>query len=653
MVVKLRFSHLCSCHHCLWMVLVWLFPVQAIAQESDTAEKFARLAVKAFDEFQSFPLVLGMTVQIESSLTQAQLDAQIQEQLDGIDTAIAVHATNADLVARLRVARNSSIPSWTAQIKANALKSVIYSWQIAGPVYGGDRHCEFRVKIGSAESYSNPVSLLARVLSPGVVESVFYDSQIRTALITRSPASSGIPDPALFGRLPIEFTEGDMETLYEFSVIEDRTPMPEDIDLLISVRKRSSDQVGEFARLGIADVQSHYVCPFVEYLDSSGRVSRQVIASDYFQLGESGPPFPEKWVSKTFEPEDGSTKHVIGVQMDRSVCRVDDQIMMVPLFLSLPNGTEISVPESNGSSFKTLTTNCDVRIAIDDLRKLESLSCIGPTKVVSPVQVTSVEARTSPLVAALTAFATLFAVLVFLGRRKRRANSSSAEVGLLLLVANVWVVGCDSSAAPVERSASVISVTPNGIEMGTVAAGQVVPFRFVVANNSKNKSHAIELRVGCGCTNVTPQTFELQPGREQEVEGDVSTHGRSGSFQSAVIICVRDGKETVKTIDLEMSATIQNSVYCLPSRVFGIIGPDGTMSGSTKLCFPSEMSGRLRCRLNGIDGSVSLQPSEDDNCLLVSISGVACSTAPEHRITIEVLLRDQPIPMLSVPVLIQ
>ncbi len=641
-------------------VLVFVMASSASgAQEPPSAAELIAAAAKESQEFQKYALELALDANIKSPVTEEIIESEVKRIQEITDRLIEEHAGNEDFVNRLRAARESSVPAMREQIIANKQRSLNCVWRTTGPIFGGDRLCEFRVKKTGTASWSTATSLLYRTIDERVSESIFYDASSRTAAVARSPVAAGIPEPVLFGRLPIQFAGSDPKQNYRYSFEEpagDGESVSAPQRRTVAVWTGTGNMERLVARLGIEQVGSAYMCPVVEYFTENKELSFRAVASEFFELGTGKVPFPGVWQSESVLVQGTVGTHRSDVQFDRSACRILDDDQSVVLQLAVPAGTTIVDSGKESASKGNLTTTCEVLVGIDDLRTLESLPCIGRSAVASkPDSTTEVSSPFRRIIVAanLTAVVLLLTALFLRRRRRKAASVNMTAIALFAGISVGLFQGCGPSVSvnSTIENTSEIAIDPGTIDLGSVAAGTVVPFRFTVVNNSDKRAEDVRLNAGCGCTQVSPGEFVLPPGGLKIVEGKVSTHGRDGNFQSVISASIERAGRPRESAEIALKARVNDQVFSIPSRILTTKSNDSAVVGRCRLYYPSEWVGRVECKLDGMEGLVEITPCEIPGVFDVFFSA-HFRDLPVSRVSLQMFVEGQTEPVLRIPVLI-
>ncbi len=650
-------ADMCYLKHLLICVVFVGECVPAIQAQETTTINLVQSVAQESAQFQRCDLQLTMTALVAANPpTMDEISRRIVSIQESIDQSIAEHSTNSEHVERLRKARTEGVASWTEQIKANSAQSILFSWRISGPLFGGDRLVEFRIRRGSEEKYSAPTTLLSRTLDEHRARNFFYESSNRTAVASANKIMAGIEDPALFGRLPVALAE---ISAYELELEERASGDDSVIDSSTQFVAMYSTVKGErvkVARVGIAVIDSHYVCPLIEMIDKASNSVHRRIAWDYFKCAGDGLLYPGKWRSEAGIRTRPEQFVKTDITVDQTASRISSTASPVALKLSLPAGTGVISTGVPGQSDVSYTTKCELLVGIDDLDRLGSMPCIEVAKAVvvsSPEEFRSSSRNVSRWVIVLNVVLAGIGLIFWRRWRKSSASKTTKTLTLLLPVAMLCGGGCSGSS----NELTTLSVNPETIDLGIVCAGQVLPLEFTISNPQNQSPLAVEIHAGCGCMEVSPTNFVLNPGENQTISGSISSHGKEGVFRSALTCVAREADGGSVSKDVFVEAQVNDTVFCLPNRL--VLASDGgdARLGTTVLHFPNEWAAKITCVLNHPDGMVTMINGTEissltGSCAAVSVTLPLQSIAPAG-LFLSVMLDGQRMPIIRIPVVME
>lgn len=82
-------------------------------------------------------------------------------------------------------------------------------------------------------------------------------------------------------------------------------------------------------------------------------------------------------------------------------------------------------------------------------------------------------------------------------------------------------------------------------DFGTITTGDVVTHNFVVKNTGEQKLDIEKVKASCGCTAVTPDKNELEPGDSTSIKVSFNSHGRRGVQKKYVYVYSNDPNHQV------------------------------------------------------------------------------------------------------------
>ena len=115
-----------------------------------------------------------------------------------------------------------------------------------------------------------------------------------------------------------------------------------------------------------------------------------------------------------------------------------------------------------------------------------------------------------------------------------------------------------------------IEFTEQSGHLGKMFSGNTSSFTFHFRNSGNQTLVIEEIKASCGCTQVTPSTRELPPGKTGEIIVVFDSHWFSGNVEKHVAVHTNDSRNPVVT--LALSAEVDPVIEITPRDVdFGII----------------------------------------------------------------------------------
>lgn len=110
------------------------------------------------------------------------------------------------------------------------------------------------------------------------------------------------------------------------------------------------------------------------------------------------------------------------------------------------------------------------------------------------------------------------------------------------------LVEAEKRDSDISKGASVLSMSQEEFDFGTVNEGDVVKTSFVVTNTGKSDLVIMDARVTCGCTVPTWPKEAIAPGQSAEVQVEFNTTGRPNKQTKTVTLITNteQGRELFK-----------------------------------------------------------------------------------------------------------
>ena len=89
---------------------------------------------------------------------------------------------------------------------------------------------------------------------------------------------------------------------------------------------------------------------------------------------------------------------------------------------------------------------------------------------------------------------------------------------LFLIVIAIGGYFFGNRTSTTERRRPLLEVTPESLDFGKVDATTDFPWKLRVTNVSSRTVQIADIRASCGCTQVTPSSFGMEPGESHDVE---------------------------------------------------------------------------------------------------------------------------------------
>ena len=107
-------------------------------------------------------------------------------------------------------------------------------------------------------------------------------------------------------------------------------------------------------------------------------------------------------------------------------------------------------------------------------------------------------------------YSSFFAALTF--------SLAFLAAALSLIVIAIGGYFFNNRASTTQRPRPLLEVTPESLDFGKVDATTDFPWKLRVTNVSSRTVQIADIRASCGCTQVTPSSFGMEPGESRDVE---------------------------------------------------------------------------------------------------------------------------------------
>ena len=103
-------------------------------------------------------------------------------------------------------------------------------------------------------------------------------------------------------------------------------------------------------------------------------------------------------------------------------------------------------------------------------------------------------------------------------RTLRLSSRTFLVAALSLIVIAIGGYFFNNRASTSQRPRPLLEVTPESLDFGKVDATTDFPWKLRVTNVSSRTVQIADIRASCGCTQVTPSSFGMEPGESHDVE---------------------------------------------------------------------------------------------------------------------------------------
>jgi len=324
---------------------------QAVEQSNLATISFAEIE---FDcEISSPP----MSPQQEAAIVRGQAEA-IQKQIDA-------YADNPQIQKIFEKALAANAKVMSAQVKASSNRKISGLFRMFGGGFGGDEIYEVRVQKGNTDPFE--LSLLQRRLDERTLLNISFDATSRLVQVTSSPATVGVSNPLLLGRIPVIFQDVLRDKRLECSF--DETYEKEVASEVCVAFQLQAEDDGLYGR-AIVDPSRGYICPLFEIGTEQGQVAMRSKCSGYFQVASTEHWFPRECFTEA-EMQDGIT--TTRYSFDPANVRLNEPLAKEIFSISVPAGAHVQY--QIGES-QYVTAVCGFDVGIDDLDNLLSHQCL-------------------------------------------------------------------------------------------------------------------------------------------------------------------------------------------------------------------------------------------------------------------------------------
>ena len=272
-----------------------------------------------------------------------------------------------ELAERYGKALKENTSNVTTQVIGNSEREIEGVYRSLGPVFGGDRFFEIRVRRLSEDIWSPTITLLSRLLDGDSQRSVTFDSEASFVDISAREASIGLVSPSDLGRLDSSFWE--IATRPDLDCAIDTTFSSEDSELVCITMKVDATDLLFFARL-VVDPSRGFVCNSIEYGPAEDDIRSTFTCSDFFKESNSGLWFPLNVVSENLGPK-GLT--VTNYEFKESSVRLNHSLPASIFCVDVPAGVTIHYGLGVPVDLKTF---CGFSFGIDELEGIPTHKCI-------------------------------------------------------------------------------------------------------------------------------------------------------------------------------------------------------------------------------------------------------------------------------------
>ncbi|MBA3313688.1 MAG: DUF1573 domain-containing protein [Planctomycetota bacterium] len=203
-----------------------------------------------------------------------------------------------------------------------------------------------------------------------------------------------------------------------------------------------------------------------------------------------------------------------------------------------------------------------------------------------------------------------------------RSGRVELTVGLLLL-AGIVGAGIGLALARSTPVAPGVTVSPADLDFGSAWEQPAYRHEFTLSNPTDQPIRFAEIKTGCGCTRVEPQSFTMEPGASRTLAATLNLVGRGGSSFSVDLLPLLahqpPGDRTVWTL----RGKVQRNPIALsqPSIDFGdeVILSEPLPTREIEISLADEPPFEdLQARIVEGDGQVTLETLEDGRWRLLA-----------------------------------
>ncbi|GHT16816.1 hypothetical protein FACS1894189_1470 [Planctomycetales bacterium] len=296
------------------------------------------------------------------------------------------------------------------------------------------------------------------------------------------------------------------------------------------------------------DPSCGYICPLVQiYNDKTWNLIEEYKSSDYFLDERSGLWFPERYIRRTCNPQDGKDWTRKEYTVNRESFALNVPISENEFAFDIPEG--VYVGDTRGKTQKNYRAVDKGVLSLAkgglDLDNKDWLVPMGesainraapnPSRSIAPTIVTSI--------------GIIFILLGVYRWWKRRPL-------LIFLCLLPLVNGCGKS--PVDVTKNPVTITPAVLDFGQARyADSPIKIPFTVTNNSKEPISIEKIYSGCGCTVTEIDKTPILPGTFREGQVKVDIHGRKGDFANRLFIAFQEGTR----VEADITGKIVNDIW--------------------------------------------------------------------------------------------